>query len=172
MWKKFIKKNIAGVLIGVIGLVAALVTILIGTDLSVININVRWFIGFFIVFLTIISLMFQMITKYNDYIKNWKSTYEEFSIKSYSSKHELFVIITTLDIPINTIMTVFYEDDGIEVPVGLCKIVNSLNNKGYAIKINYYSRFINRYNQEKEDIENGNRNKISKLKIKNFIIDE
>jgi len=171
VWRKFLKENIAGVLIGVIGLVAALVTILIGTDLSVININVRWFIGFLIIFLTIISLMFQMLIKYNDYIKDYKSTYEEFSIRSYSSTHKSFIVITTLNIPINTIMTVFYEDEGIEVPIGLCKFVNNIN-KGYVIKINFFSSFTNQYRQVIEDIENGNRNKLSKLKIKNFIIDE
>ena len=171
MWRKFLKENIAGVLIGVIGLVAALVTILIGTDLSIININVRWFIGFLIILLTIISLMFQMLVKYNDYIKDYKSTYEEFSIRSYSSTHKLFIVITTLAIPINTIMTVFYEDEGIEVSIGLCKFVNIIN-KGYAIKINFFSSLTNQYRQVIEDIENGNRNKLSKLKIKNFIIDE
>jgi hypothetical protein len=171
VWKKFLKENIAGVLIGVIGLVAALVTILIGTDLAAININVRWFIVFLIILLTIIIIMFQIIIKYNDYIKNWKKTYEEFSIKSYSSVHKLFIVITTLDVPINTIMTVFYEDDGFEVPVGLCKFVNSIN-QGYVLSIEYHQNFIKNYNQVIEDIENGNRNKISKLKIKNFIIFE
>lgn len=171
MWKTIIKNNITGVLIGVIGLVSALVTLLIGTDLNNININVRWFIVSFVVFFSIIAIMLKMIVKYDSTLKNWEDINNEYYVKTYSVVHKNYVIRSERKIPINTIMSVFFEDEGLEIPAGLCRFVNN-SSSTYMIEINYFATFVEKYSSIITELEVGNKAKISKLKVKNFIVSE
>jgi hypothetical protein len=171
VWKKFFKENIAGVLIGVIGLVAAFVSALIGTDLSNININVRWFIGFLILFLAIISIMIRIISKYEDILKNGIEINNDLKVKTYSTSQKAFIIKSENRIPINTIMSVFYYDEELEVALGICKFINR-NEKIYTANFQYFKEFNDKYPSVVRDLESANKNQISKLLIKNFIISE
>ena len=165
---RIIKQNIIGIVLGVLGLISALLSYFFKGNLDSDMLSYR---TFFIIG-TIVSIVISLETIIIINTINSREEKEIVNVLSYNQNIDEYIASKSKILNINTIVSIYYSDGDYNVLIGY-GIVSSKSENFIQIKIRKYdSRFIQNYKDIFFKIQKNDSNTMKSIIVKNQITNE